>query len=304
MAGPSRGVVYASFAALLWSTLGVGLKLAVTHLDSFSAALDVEILATVLLLVYLAACRKTGLVLAEFRRQPVFFVCAGALGMGLQQVLYLSAFSLQPAVQTVIAYYLYPPLMVLLAALLFREAMPVRALLLVFLGFAGVVVMVSKGDLTQFRFGIGTLATLGAALCWAAFSVWVKHRRFDVEIGMFLFNQFGTLFLMAAIPFFGFTARVAASEVGMLLYLAAVPTALGFIIWNKALHLTQTSVCAQIALLTPVFSTMLILLVLHEQVSAYHLIGLGVIVVSAYLGLTSRRPEPGEKGRACEPVER
>lgn len=51
---------------------------------------------------------------------------------------------------------------------------------------------------------LGTIATFSTALSWAVFSVLIKHEKLVTDIGIFLFNLFGFLFLLCMIPLFGF----------------------------------------------------------------------------------------------------
>lgn len=288
-----RGVLYALVVVLLWSTMGTASKLAVATLDSFVATVYIGFFATLMLFGYLVIKGKAGRIVADFRVQPLFYLITGAIGFGLQQVLYMRAYALQPASITVVVYYLYPLLMVALAAILFRERTSGASVLLILAGFAGVYVLASNGRLTQIHLTAGVALAFLAALGWALFSVIVKHRRFDIDTGMFLFSLSGELFLVALIPWQGFTFSITPAQGAILVYLAACPTALGFVLWNRALHLTCTSLCANIALLTPLISTGLIFLILGEPLGPSLLAGLALIVGSAFMTLRLGRTGRG-----------
>jgi drug/metabolite transporter (DMT)-like permease len=283
MTDNKRGVFYVLLVALLWSTVGVASKFAVRDMSFLAVALYVGVFATVFLFINLVIRKKTSSIRAEFSKQPAFFLFNGVIGFGLQQVVYMKAYAVQSAAQTVIIYYFYPLLMIILAAVLFGEKTSARSGLLVFLGFLGVCVVVSHGNLSQFQFTFGALFAFCAALCWALFSVLVKHRKFDIEIGMFLFSLFGEVFLTALIPLWGFDPRLTLPQAGVLFYLAAFTMAIGFVLWNKALHLTRTSVCANIALMVPLVSILLISFILKERLDVFLLIGLVLIVGSAFI---------------------
>jgi drug/metabolite transporter (DMT)-like permease len=102
---------------------------------------------------------------------------------------------------------------------------------------------------------------------------------------MFLFNLFGLAFLIALIPLFGFNYFITLTETLGILYLALIPTALAFVLWNKALYLTKTSICSNISLLTPLFSLVIISLVLKEKINFNQIIGLIIILSSIFLNI-------------------
>ena len=80
------GIIYALLTVALWSTLGVGLKLAVTHVGSFATTVYVIFFSTVSLLGYLLLIGKARALGAVFRGKPLFFVVTGVIGLGAHQV--------------------------------------------------------------------------------------------------------------------------------------------------------------------------------------------------------------------------
>ncbi|MEI7718639.1 MAG: DMT family transporter [archaeon] len=285
MESQKRGILFAFIAVFLWATLGVGFKLAVSRLDSFVVTVYVGLFATLALLLNLVYRRKTEMLLNVFKKNWVFFILVGIIGLGIQQIVYLKAYQLLPASQVVVLFYLYPLLMVLLSSIFFREKTSLVSYLFILFGFTGVYIFISGGSLLNIQLSLGVIMTLLASLSWALFSVLIKHKKFDVDIGMFLFNLFGLLFLVALIPFFGFTFNLFTGEIICMIYLGIFPTALAFIIWNKALHLTKTHICSNIALLTPLVSLILIVIILKEKIILSQIVGLVVIIGSVFLNL-------------------
>lgn len=284
-----KGILFAIFTVLLWATSGTSLKLAVSNVDAFVVTVYVGLLATIALGIYLLATKKLSKVYAEFSRQKVLFIIAGIIGLGFQQIVYLKSYALLPASQVVILFYLYPILMVALAAIFFKEKTSKLSWLFLLIGFAGVYILVAKGQLVIPQLNLGTVLVLLAALSWALFSVVIKHYKFDIEIGMFLFNLFGLLSLIALIPFFGFDYRINLVEFLGIAYIGVILTAGGFLTWNRALRLTRTAICSNIVLLVPVFSLICIVLVLKEQIAWPQIIGLVLILGSVVLSINLGR---------------
>jgi drug/metabolite transporter (DMT)-like permease len=281
----SKGMFYAFLAVFLWGTMGTTIKLIVTKVDSFTVAVYTGLFATIALFLYLIMTKKTKELIKELKKHYLFFVIVGIIGLGVQQIFYLKAFQLLPASQVVIVFYLYPLFMIILSGLILKEKTSLTSMFFVLLGFFGVHILVSNGTFIKLYINNGLIFTLFASLSWGLFSVLIKLRKVNAEISMFLFNLFGLIFLIALVPLFGFNCYITLSETLGIIYLALIPTALAFVLWNKALYLTRISICSNISLLTPLFSLVIISLVLKEKINFNQIIGLVIILVSVFLNI-------------------
>lgn len=281
------GLFEAIGAVLLWATLGVGFKVMTNVSNSFTPALLIGITATLALFLYLVFREKLSVAVGEFKKQPFFFIMVGILGLGVQQVLYLKAYSLQSASSTVIVYYIYPLLMVFFSSVFFKKPIPRKAWICILTGFLGICIVMFQNNGQQFSFNLGIFVTLAAAACWAAFSVLIGHRKFEVETGIFLLNFFGTLFLIALVPFFGISMAMTPMNLTIILYLGIFTTGLAFILWTRALRHISIQICANLALLIPALSILLITLVLKEKITIAHLAGLALITASILVHMHS-----------------
>jgi drug/metabolite transporter (DMT)-like permease len=273
-------MLLALLAVAQFATLGTCFKLSVARLDGYVVTVWMGLFATLALFGYLAAAGRLAAVWAEFCRAPLFFAFTGVVGLGIQQLLCLKSYQYLPAAQTVVLHYTYPLFMILLARILFRERTTMASLACVLAGFAGVYLMLSKGEGLTFDANAGLLYCLGTAVSFALFCLLLKHRSFDAVVGMCLFTLFGVLFLSALIPVYGFTVDLTRSELLMLAYLGVFPTAIAFILWNRALQLSRTGSIGNFALLVPPLSLALISLVLREPVEPVQLAGMALVVGS------------------------
>jgi len=291
MTESGKGTIYALLAVAMFATLGTGFKVAVNYLDSYSVVVWMGIFATLALFLYLAAEGQLRTVAAELRHRPLFFPLAGIIGLGVQQILCLRTYELIPASQAVILHYTYPLLMLLLARLIFREKSGWPAVVCVLLGFTGVCVLVlSGGSLGDVRFSAGVTVGLGTAFSFALFCVLIKHASFSITAGMFLFNLFGLLFLLCLLPFYRMQWTPDPGVMALLAYLGVFPTALAFILWNRALRMIPTGRSSNCALLVPILSLICIALILKEQISAMQAIGMAIVLGSVFLNVRLAKP--------------
>jgi len=285
-----KGTIYALLAVAMFATLGTGFKLAVTRMDSYSVVVWMGIWATAALFVFLLREGRVSSIAVELRQRPLFFPLAGVIGLGVQQILCLRTYELIPASQAVILHYTYPLMMLLLSRLLFREKSGWRALCCVALGFVGVcVLVVSGGGLGDVRLSIGVVVGLGTAFSFALFCVLIKHASFSVTAGMFLFNLFGLLFLLCLLPLYTMRWAVSLTDMALLAYLGVFPTAVAFILWNKALRMIPTGRSSNCALLVPILSLAIISLILKEHIAAMQAVGMAIVLTSVFLNVRLAR---------------
>jgi drug/metabolite transporter (DMT)-like permease len=290
MTESSKGTIYALLAVAMFATLGTGFKVAVTRLDSYSVVVWMGIWATAALFAFLLGEGRVRAIAAEFRVRPLFFPLAGVIGLGVQQILCLRTYELIPASQAVILHYTYPLMMLLLSRLLFREKSGWRALSCVALGFVGVcVLVVSGGGVGDVRLSLGVAVGLGTAFSFALFCVLIKHASFSVTAGMFLFNLFGLLFLLCLLPLYPMQWTVSATDMLLLAYLGVFPTAVAFILWNRALRMIPTGRSSNCALLVPILSLAFISLLLKEHIALMQAVGMAIVLASVFLNVRLAR---------------
>lgn len=286
MTESSKGTIYALLSVAMFATLGTGFKVAVNHLNSYSVVVWMGIFATLALFLYLAAQRELYRIADEMRRRPFFFPLAGAVGLGIQQILCLRTYELIPASQAVILHYSYPLMMLVLARLIFREKSGWRAIACVVLGFGGVCLLVlSGGNIGDVQLSTGVAVALGTAFSFALFCVLIKHASFSITAGMFLFNLFGLLFLLVLLPFYPMQWHPGSGTMTLLVYLGVFPTAAAFILWNRALRMIPTGRSSNCALMVPILSLICIALVLNEQISVMQAVGMGIVLGSVFLNV-------------------
>jgi drug/metabolite transporter (DMT)-like permease len=286
MTETSRGTLYALLSVAMFATLGTGFKMAVTRMSSFSVVVWIGIWATLTLFCILVRERRVGAISLEFRQRPLFFIVTGMVGLGVQQILCLKTYEYIPASQAIILHYTYPLMMLLLSWLLFRERSGWQALCCVLLGFAGVLVLVSSGGgFGDVRLSIGVALALGTAVSFALFCVLIKHAIFSVTPGMFLLNLFGLLFLLCLLPIYPMQWSISCTDMVLLAYLGIFPTAVAFILWNKALRMIPTGRSSNCALLVPILSLVFIALVLKEHIAPLQALGMAIVLLSVFLNV-------------------
>jgi len=182
--------------------------------------------------------------------------------------------------------------MVLFSVLFLNEKLNKRKVLGILIAFIGVSTLVSNGwekinfSSTQF---LGCILMLGAALCWAVYSILTKKvLEFNSNLTITLITfLLGTAYLFSAAFILEnpFEAIFKASKIGWLsvFYLAFLSSALAYFLWNKILIKNEVSKVGAILYIIPIPTIIFEYFLLREAVTTVTLIGAFLVIVGVYL---------------------
>jgi drug/metabolite transporter (DMT)-like permease len=243
-------------ALILWAFLALLSRLAAGIPPLQLTAMGFALGGSVALAVVLARRQAHRLV------QPPLAWAHGVGGLFGYHALYFVAFALAPAVEVNLINYLWPLLIVLLAA-------PVRGLRLgparlagVGLGFAGCALIVGPGAAFPPDAAIGFLAAAGAAVVWAVYSVTAgtpRLARVPTEaVAGFCLATAALAALLHAI--FETTVVPGGAEWLAVLGLGLGPVGAAFFLWDLGMKRGDPRLLGTLAYAVPVASTLLLIL--------------------------------------------
>jgi drug/metabolite transporter (DMT)-like permease len=224
----------------------------------------------------------------------------GMFGVFGYNVLFFLALSLAPSADgSVIVPVTAPVITVAVTALMGRRRLTRRAVLGLTTAVAGAAVFfagIPGGGTNRL---VGDLVFLGAAGCWAAYTIFgapVLDRLPAFTVTTYA-SAAGALALgVFALPSLG---SVAWSELdtGFWLnqaYLAALPTALAYVMYYRAVGLAGPAVASSAMFLVPVFGLACSWLLLDESITPVQAAGSALMLIGAWLATFARAkvPEP------------
>ena len=278
---------------LLWSTLTL-LSAGVSHLPAFLSAG-----------VALCIGGLVGLYRIREWRIPGWTFALGIAGIFGYHALFFLALRHAPAVEVNLLQYLWPLLIVILSPLyLPGSRLRPHHLAGAFLGLAGAALVVSGGRLSLDLAHLpGYLLALGAALTWSSYSLLTKRVRpfatgavggFCLASGVLALGLFGLERLTAP----GLApAAVTPRDWLFLVLLGLGPMGAAFYTWDAALKRGDPRVIGALAYLTPLLSTLLLVLVGGRRLTVLSGCAMGLIVAGAVVGsldlFRSLLPHPG-----------
>ncbi len=230
---------------------------------------------------------------------PYLAICALLGVTAFNTLIYIASHSTTAINLSLIAI-TFPIFVIILARLFLSEALSLRKTLGIVLVILGVVLLVSKGhiaNLMQLTLVKGDGWMLLASICFAGYSILVKHKPQTLSGWSFQFITFvlGLIFLL---PFYLWETQhstfsiteISLSGLGAILYIGILASLIAFIVWGKAIELigpTQSSVTYYTL---PVFSGLAAYLFLDEQITAMHFISMSLIITGVLVAaLNSKR---------------
>jgi drug/metabolite transporter (DMT)-like permease len=269
----------ALIAILIWSTLAVlGSRLG--HLPPF---LSVGLALVVGGLV--------GLVRVRDWKVPFGTLAMGIGGIFGYHALLFTAFRLAPAVEVNLLQYLWPLLIVVLSPVYLPHCrLTFHHVVGALLGLVGAGLVISGGRLgLQLANLPGYLLALAAAFTWSSYSLLTKRvRPFPTgSVGGFcLASGLLSLGLFAVdATVFGTPVPALSAKDGILILLLGLgPMGAAFYAWDAALKRGDSRVIGALAYLTPLLSTLNLVLWGGQRLSGVSLAAMGLIVLGAVVG--------------------
>ena len=174
----------------------------------------------------------------------------------------------------------------LLAVPMLRQRLPPRGWLGVFVGYAGVLVLLTRGEFD----GFGHFDALGVALALVSTLLWAWYWVMTVRLGMhpvaLMLNSFAVATVLVAIVCWTTDGLPAINleTLGYGAWVGLVEMGVAFLLWQRALALTgHAGRVGVLIFLAPLLSLVLIATVLGEVIHPSAVAGLVLIVAGLVL---------------------
>lgn len=206
------------------------------------------------------------------KKHMKIFLFTGIVGILGYHVLFFTSLKYTSAINSSIIGATNPILTILITAVFVGDKIPRMQLFGILLSFIGVVLTITGADfsiLASFSFNKGDFIMLAAALCWAAYGVFSKSK--GVGISPIALTYYSFLFCCIFIfplvllekPWTIYYIPIEA--VIAVIYMSICPSVIGYLVQQmsiKKIGATRTSIFVN---LVPVFSIILAVLILKEE---------------------------------------
>ncbi|MDC9588313.1 DMT family transporter [Xenorhabdus sp. XENO-10] len=287
-----KNLLFPLVAVLIWSINAVVSKAAATLIEPAAIAFYRWFIAFLVLTPFiLLSVLKQRKIVAQYWWK---LLVLGSLGMVLNQS--LAYYAAHTVSATIIGIFtsLIPLLTVIISIFALRVASTVGITLGTALSVFGLMWLVSKGDpssLLQHGMGIGEVMMFIAAASYALYGVLTKRWAIPLPNWQSLYVQigFGVLLLL---PNFIMTDNIqlTTDNISLVLFAGIPASIIAPYLWIQGVVRIGANMTSIFMNLAPVFTAIIAILVLHEEMHSYHLIGGSIVLAGVILAQQLRIP--------------
>jgi len=187
----------------------------------------------------------------------------------------------------------FPVFIVILSRVFYKEAITVNKAIGILLVLIGVVLLITKGELSKLlnlSFAIGDIWMLLAAIIFAFYSILLRKKPTELSVSGFQLSTF-ILGLVFMLPFFIWETlysppiQFESKTIFSILYVGIFASLTAYILWNKAIVKIGATNAGIIYYTLPLFSGFLAYIFLGEAIGMNHLYSLlfilsGIIIAT------------------------
>ena len=279
--------VLLALAALGWGGNTIAARLAVGELSPMLLVSTRWLMVAVLLLSIFP--RSILEALKTYKHRWLFLLAMGAGLSGFNIMFYLAAHS-TTAINLGLMQSSIPAIIMLMGLILFRTRATMLQMIGLVIAMTGAVIVIAKGSLETIltlTFNHGDLIMMGGCICYAGYTLGLSRRPAIDSVTMM-----GVLAIFAFLASLPFTlvegvagALIWPSLTGwlILIYVAIVPSFLSQVWFMLGVDKIGSSKAGMFTNLVPVFSALLGIQLLGEQMGFYHLASLAMVFTGLYI---------------------
>ncbi len=289
---------YGLAAVLLWSTVATAFKLALREMDVLQLLAWAIIFSTVALWLILWSRGRLYLLRQYARETPFYFVLMGLVNPVAYYLVLLRAYELLPAQQAQAINYTWAITLAVLAVPLLGHRLTRRDLLAVVMGYAGVLIIATRGRLLELEFTSieGVIYALASTLIWALYWLASTRNRRDPVACLCLNFAAATPVALVLCAMFSGLAPAGWRALAGAAYVGLFEMGVTFALWSTALSLSSgVSRVGNLIFLSPLVSLVFIATILGEAIHPATLVGLALIIPGVLL-----QQRQGQAGTAAE----
>ncbi len=282
----------ASIIVFIWAASFIFIKFALVEIPPMTLAFARFAIATPILIAIVSFARPSREAMRLALTKEFWqFSALGLSGVTLLYVFQFYSLRFISATEGSIIINLHAVFAMLLSAAFLNESLTARKTFGVFVAFSGVIVITIRDVTTtssSFIEPVGVLLMAGAALCWAAYSVFGKRvlRRYSDQVATSCAFLLGTLFL---IPFALSEGRMnalanASSLAWLSIAFLAIPSSvIAYILWNRLIREIDVTKVLVSLYVIPIPTAILSYVFLGETITYPLVLGAALVIIGVYL---------------------
>jgi len=285
MTNQKKSIIYALSAVFIWATVATAFKIALQYVN-FLQLLFYATAVSVIVFFLISIFQKNT---AEFfkisRKNLSLSAINGFLNPFLYYVVLLKAYSMLPAQIAQPLNYLWPVMLVLLSVPLLGQKLEFKTLISITLGFVGVYIISTRGDILGFKIEkpFGVFLAAGSSVIWALSWILNQKNKSKEIVKLFWNFFFGFIYIFITVLIFSEIKIPPINGILAVIYIGLFEMGITFFLWMKALQLTTSNdKISNLVFLSPFLALIFISLILKETIFYTTIIGLIFIIVGIF----------------------
>lgn len=279
--------------AFFWSGAFIAGKFAVPYIPPCTLTFLRFFFATIIMYFVMKSNNKNNEEGAfNFKKKHIpLFLFTGIVGMIGYHVLFFSSLKYTSAINSSVIGATNPIVTTIIAAIFIGGKVPPKQLFGILLSFIGVILTITSADLSvvkTFSFNHGDLLMLAAVVCWASYAVVSKSKGKDINpIALTYYSfLFCCIFLLPIVIIekpWTFILNIPASAWIATLYMSIFASVIGYLVQQMAIKEIGPSRASIFVNLVPVFSIILAVLILREEIVPVKIFTAALIIAGVYI---------------------
>ena len=277
-------IVYIILCIVLWSLIPTIAKIAQSSLDHhqylFYSSI-VSFLSIFIVSVYEKNIKEI------FSYSKKIFLMLFALGF-LDFIFYLLlyyGYHNGNSLEVLVIQYTWPIFIVVLSLIILKEDFTKRKLFAVILGFIGVSLVITKGDISSFSLeSIDVLLiVMLSAFCFALFSVLSKKVTINATNAVMVYFFAASIYSFISMQTFSSFAIPQGKDWISILVNGILINGISYVFWIKGLKIFDASKVAPFTFIIPILSAFFLILVFDEPILLVYFIGLAFVIAAGLI---------------------
>ncbi len=286
MTRQKQAYVYAGTAIFFWSTVASVFKIGLGEIDFIQFLFFATWFSFLILFAINLISGKLHRVRGLGKGDLGFSVLMGGLNPFVYYLVLFKAYEILPAQVAQPINMVWPILLVFLSVLILGQKIRIISFISLFICFAGVYFISSRGEPWSFRLRDpqGVALALASSVLWAFYWILNVRRGLEESLQLMLNFFFASLYIsLLMIPLRGFH-DLSMLGVGLALYAGAFEMGITFLFWIKAMKLSESNDrISNLVYIAPFISLIFIHFLVGEQIYVTSVAGLTLIVLGIIL---------------------
>lgn len=281
----NKSIFYVLVCVFLWALIPVVSKLGQDGLDNHQF-LFWSSLSSLLFFLGIGIYKKKINHLGKISKKKwLKAILLGFLGTYLYYVLLYLGYANAPGMEVLIVQYSWPILIAILSLIILKEKLTFPKTTSILLGFFGVFIVLTKGNFQQLKFenlNIDLIVFFGA-FAFALFSVLSKKIEMDDNSLLTIYFLTATVASFISMNILSGFKIPEINTIIPILINGFLVNGLSYIFWIKALKMGEASFIAPFVFLTPVLSSIFLIVFFNEPFHTAYLIGMSCVILGGLL---------------------